>query len=106
MQLFVSDRSFVSVYPMSSKAEYIDAIKLFSKEVGAPDVLVVDPSGEQTSKRARQYCQLIGTTLRLLEEGTQWANCAELYIGIFKEAIRKDLRESNCPMVLWDYCAE
>ena len=45
-------------------------------------------------------------TLRVLEESTQWANRAELYIGLLKEAIRKDLRTSNCPLVLWDYCAE
>ena len=44
--------------------------------------------------------------LRALEEGTPWANKAELYIGLIKEAVRKDMRESNSPLVLWDYCTE
>lgn len=48
----------------------------------------------------------IGTTLRVLEENTPWSNKAELYIGIIKEAVRKDMKESNCPLVLWDYCLE
>ena len=42
----------------------------------------------------------------MLEEGTPWANKAELYIGIIKEAVRKDMKESNCPLPLWDYCVE
>jgi hypothetical protein len=40
----------------------------------------------------------------LLEEGTPWANKAELYIGISKEAVCKDMKASNCPLPLWDYC--
>jgi hypothetical protein len=40
----------------------------------------------------------IGTTLRVLEEGTPWANKAELYIGLIKEAVRKDMKDSNCPL--------
>ena len=54
----------------------------------------------------RNFCHDIGTTLRLLERGTPWANKAELYIGIMKEAVRKDMRESDCPIRLWDYCFE
>jgi hypothetical protein len=106
MQLFISDKSYLSIFPMKSKSEFVDSLKLFVKEVGAPEALIVDPSGEQTSAKTKQYCHLVGTTLRVLEEGTQWANRAELYIGILKESIRKDMKESNCPVVFWDYCAE
>jgi hypothetical protein len=48
----------------------------------------------------------MGTTLKKLEAETQWANRAELAVGILKEAVRKDLRESGSPIVLWDYCME
>ena len=106
-QLFVSDKGYMAFYPMKSKSEFPEALELFCKEIGVPVSLVVDPSGEQTSKTVRRYCHQVGTTLRLLEESTQWANRAELYIGLLKEAIRKDLRISNsAPMCLWDYCAE
>eukprot|EP00957_Ditylum_brightwellii_P161649 12307352-Ditylum_brightwellii.AAC.1 len=54
----------------------------------------------------RAFCAEIGTTLRILEKGTPWANKAELYMGLIKEAVRKDIKESNYPLALWDYCVE
>ena len=42
----------------------------------------------------------------MLEGSTQWANRAELYVGLFKEAVRKDMLQENPPLVFWDYCAE
>jgi len=105
-QIFVSDMGFVAIYAMQSKREFSEALHQFCKKCGVPTSLVVYPSGDQTSRKVRRFCHQVGTTLRLLEESTQWANRAELYIQIFREAIRKDLRESNSPMVLWDYCAE
>ena len=44
--------------------------------------------------------------MRVHKEHTPWANQAELYITIFKEAVRWDLVLSHSPMVLWDYCME
>jgi len=105
-QLFVTDKGFICVIPMKSKGEVLQAVKQFAKEVGAPEALICDMSGEQTSGPMRKFCQEIGTTLRILEEGTPWANKAELYIGLIKEAVRKDMKDSNCPLVLWDYCVE
>ena len=98
-QLFVTDKGFVYVVPMKSKRELPQALKQFAKEIGAPDAIICDMSGEQTSTAVRQFCSDIGTTLRALEEGTPWANKAELYIGLIKEAVRKDMRESNAPLV-------
>ena len=31
---------------------------------------------------------------------------AELHIGLIKEAVRKDMKESDCPLAFWDYCVE
>ena len=58
------------------------------------------------SSEVKKFCNDIGTTLRALGEGTPWSNKAELYIGLIKEAVRKDMRESNSPLCLWDYCVE
>ena len=38
------------------------------------------------------FCNKIGKTLRILEQKTQWANRAELYVGLMKEAMRKDIQ--------------
>jgi hypothetical protein len=73
-QLFVTDKGFLYVVPMKSKSEVLQAVKQFAKEIGAPEAFVSDPSGEQTSNALKKFCGEIGTTLRVLEEGTQWAN--------------------------------
>ena len=105
-QLFVTDKGFICVVPMKKKSEVLLAIKQFAKEIGAPDSFVAGMSGEQMSSEVKKVCNDIGTTLRALEEGTPWSNKAELYIGLTNEAVRKDMRESNSPLCLWDYCVE
>ena len=94
-QLFVTDTGFIYVVPMKKKSEVLLAIKQFAKEIGAPDSFVADMSGEQMSSEVKKFCDDIGTTLRSLEEGTPWSNKAELYIGLIKEAVRKDMHKSN-----------
>ena len=81
-------------------------IKQFAKGIGVPTSIIADMSGEQMSHDVQKVCNDIGTTLRALEEGTPWSNKAELYIGFLKEAVQKDMCESNSPMSLWDYCME
>jgi hypothetical protein len=91
---------------MKRKGEVLLAMKQFAKEIGAPDAFVADISGEQMSKVVKAFCNEIGSTLRALEEGTTWANKAELYIGLLKEAVRKEMKDQDSPMVFWDYCIE
>jgi hypothetical protein len=105
-QLFVTDKGFVHCIPMKTRSEVEQAVKQFAKEIGAPDAIVCDASGEQTKKSLKRFLSEIGTTLRILEEGTPWTNKAELYIGLIKEAVRKDMKASNCPLAFWDYCVE
>ena len=91
LQVFVSDKGFIAIYPMKRKYQFKEALHLFCKELGVSVSLVVDPSGEQTSKDIWKFCNQVGTTLRILQESTQWANRAELYIGFIKESIRKEI---------------
>ena len=105
-QLFVTDKGFIYLVPMKKKSEVLLAIKQFAKETGAPDSFVADMSGEQMSSEVKKFSNDIGTTLRALEEGTPWSNTTELYIGLIKEAVRKDMCESNSPLWFWDCCGE
>ena len=66
----------------------------------------MDAHPAQTSSDARRLCSQGGTIMKVLEQGTPWANRAELYIGLLKEATNKDLRACNAPLCLWDYCLE
>jgi len=105
-QLFVTDKGFVYVVPMKSKSEVLKAVRQFTKEIGAPDAIIADAAREQKSDGLKKFCNEIGTTLRILEEGTPWANKAELYIGLIKEAVCKDMKEADSPLAFWDYCVE
>ena len=64
MQLFVSDKGFVHVILMKSKAEFPSAFCSFAKEIGVPHALIVDPTAEQTSKTVKKICHEVETTLR------------------------------------------
>ena len=65
-----------------------------------------DSHPTQKKRDVKEFCVQIGTTLRVLEAETQWANQAELYVGLLKKANRKDMRATGSPLVLWDYCME
>ena len=91
---------------MKKESDFLQAVKQVAKAIGAPDAIIYDASKARTSQAVRKFCNDIGTTLRVLEENTPWANKVELYIGIIKEAVRKDLKASDCPLALWDYCME
>ena len=105
-QVFVSDKGFVAVYHMRSQDEFKTALHWFCKQVGVPTTLIVDGHKSQKSPNVKRFCDQVGTTLRVLETGTPWANRAELYIGLLKEAVRRDMRQSNSPMSLWCFCIE
>ena len=89
-QLFVTDKGFVYVVPMRIEFQVLQAVKQFATEIGAPDAIISDASKAQTSADTKKFCTDIGTTMRTLEENTPWSNKAKLYIGIIKEAVRKD----------------
>jgi len=105
-QLFVTDKGFIYVVPMTSKSEVFLAVKQFCKEIGAPEAIICDPAREQTSQELRKFLNEAGSTLRALEEGTPWSNRAELYIGLLKEAVLRDMKDADSPLAFWDYCVE
>ena len=67
--------------------------------------MICDATSEQKSENLKKFLGEIGTRLKVLERGTPWANKAELFIGLMKESVRKDMRISNCPLGFWD-CVE
>ena len=106
MQLFVSDTGFMFVYPMKLKSEIINAVKAFAKDFGVPTALILDLEGTQRSKELNKVAKDMCCPLKSLERATQWANLAELYNGLLKEAVCKDIKESDSPLNFWDCCAE
>ena len=62
----MTDKGFLCVVPMKSKGLVPQALKQFAKEIGALEAFVLDSLGEQTSQEVEQFCNNIGTTLRIL----------------------------------------
>ena len=104
-QLFVTETGFVYVVPMKSnnKDDILSSLKQFTKDIGAPEAIICDGSEEQTATEVNKYCGDIGTNLRILEEGNPCSNKSELYIGLIEESVRKDMKETDSPLVLWYY---
>ena len=91
MQIFVSGVGYVYVAAMKIVSEFPKALKMFAKEVVVPDAIIADSHKCNKSKEVKFFCHKIRTTLKILEGSTQWANKAELYVVLFKEAVRKDM---------------
>ncbi len=49
MQLFVSDKGYIAVYPMESKSDFKDCLHLFGKEVGVSLARVWQVQGQRLS---------------------------------------------------------
>ena len=96
-QLFVTDKGYVCVIPMKSKSDVSKALRLFAIRVGAPEDIICDYARAQKSTEVYQFLTSIGTTLRLLETDTPWSNRAELYVGLCKEAVQKDMLDTDSP---------
>ena len=73
-QIFVEDKGFVYVVSIKLKAEVLQAVKKFLKEIGASDAIICDMAGEQTSQALKGFFQKIGTTMHVLKEETPWDN--------------------------------
>ena len=82
------------------------SIHWFCKNIGVPVNLIAGDPLSQTSIKVKRLCDKVGTILNILENGTPWANIAELYIGIIKEAVCNDIHALHSPMVIWDYVIE
>ena len=91
---------------MKFRSELPLVLKPVFKEDGVPEKMIFYGTPEQVSGEAARLCQLVDFTVQQLERGTQWSNRAEGHVGIVKSEILLNLKESNCPMVLWCYAAE
>ena len=71
-QIFLTNKGFIYVVPTKFKSKVLQAVKQFTKEIEAPEAIILDISGDLTSNTLQQFCSEIGTTMKFLEEGTSW----------------------------------
>jgi hypothetical protein len=54
-QVFASDKGFVVFYPMKNQHSYFAALKVFAKEVGAPEVLVCNLHHTKKKREVKDF---------------------------------------------------
>ena len=67
IQLFVSEKCFVKFYGMKSEKEFVKALNIFCKEVGAPKSFIVYHHLSQKRNEVQTFINKVGTKLRVLE---------------------------------------
>ena len=105
-QMFVTDFNYIHVSPMKGRREIPNAVKNMFKTRGVPNSLIMDGAREQVYGETRRLCQQASCVIKELEKETQWANRAELHIGLAKKAMYRSMKRAHSPMKLWCYCLE
>jgi len=105
-QVYASDFGFVYFVPMKAERDLAKSHKQLFKEFGAPEAFILDRAKAQIEGEAAKLCDLADVTIVELEKKVPQSNLAERYIQMLKNGIKDDLKESNSPLALWDYCGE
>ena len=90
---------------MKDRNKVPKALKEFIKEIGVPVALIFDISGGKMSGGINKLAGNMDLTLRMQERMTQSENLAKLYIGLMKEMVQKDMKDSDSPLKFWNFCA-
>ena len=104
-QVFSNKRHFQAIYPMSSKGQAGEALRLFCLEFGIPAELTFDGSKEQTCKGTEFMKQVRKNDIKfhIIEPERHNQNPCE---GVIRELRKKWFRtmiNNNVPRRLWDY---
>ncbi len=55
MQIIVSSKGFMKIYPMKLVSNFPSVLREFAKDVVAPEILVTDPHKCQKSKEVQEF---------------------------------------------------
>ena len=79
IQLFLLEKGYMKTYGTKYPKIPPAALKLFVKEVGIPNILLVDHNQSQKPKEVKKLCHRIRSNLQSLEEPTKHDNWENLY---------------------------
>ena len=81
-------------------------ISYFARRWEHPKHLLRIPVHMRKSNEVQTFLNKVGKTRWVLEESTQHSNRSDLYIGLMKTGVGKDMRETNSPILFWWYACE
>lgn len=105
-QVFATDFDWVHVVPMMAERDAHLAYKSTFKEFGVPRKMIVDGARAETAGETKKLCDQSGCSIHELEKNTPSSNRAERAIQSVKKATKRDLIQSDCPLVFWCLCLE
>ena len=105
-QLFCNDQWFVKFYPMLSKSETPDTLKMFHQDVGIPPTLHTDNAQELIHGEFAKLNRKVGTKQTSIEPTKPNQNRAELCMREFKKRIWRLMARRNVPLRMWCFAAE
>ena len=76
----------------------MEAVNDFEKDNGAPDTILWNSASDQKQNSLQKFLDKIGTTFKVLEEGTPQENKSDKYIGLITKEVQKYIKECNCPI--------
>ena len=80
------------------------AMKIYFKEISVPPDMIADCAREQVQGETLRLANQLGCQIVELDKGTTDTNRAECYIQMLKNETKRDLEDSDIPMVFWCYC--
>ena len=106
IQLFCNRGNYVRSYPIESKSNAHHGLDRFLHEVGIPSELLTDGARELVLSEWGKICRRYKVRQITTEPHSPWQNPAELAGGQVKRKVRRVMKITNTPVVLWDYCWE
>lgn len=103
-QLFCNRGNYTKCYNMKEKSHSHHALDSFLHEVGIPSAIHTDGTKELTLGQWGKTCRKHRIHMSNTEPHSPWQNHAELIGGIVKRRIRRLMKSTNTPVVLWDFC--
>ena len=104
-QVFSSPCGFVQVYPLETKAEAGDALRLLTEDIGAPNEMITDGAQEQTGRNSEfnKRCKFVRCSLTTSEPYTHKQVYTEGTIKLLKIKWLHRMIKKQVPKRLWDY---
>jgi len=104
-QVFANKSMFCVAYPINKKSDCHIALKNFIRDYGAPDSMITDGSGEQTSKDREFSKCLRKKNIRQVFTPPHRPNLnpVELVIRELRKRWYRSIFRTNCPRSLWNY---
>ena len=104
-QIFFGRKShIIHVEPISNTFPFIKCLQNFVRKWGAPDRLLGDHAGNQTSHRVMDYLRLLWIGFWCSEAYYKHQNMFERRYQTFKRIVNRTMDRTNTPPELWFLC--